>query len=170
MTLIGGGSSLIKIPIVIHLTMDPSSSLILGYNAPLPIVHCIILYCSLHKHKYFTPRLHLIVFPAGPFMGNKVWQKISSDWPRHLCDSISWSMSCWMVAKLIMQKQKLDLYSPQDVISSVIWQQLCTWQTRIFINFNWTLDVQLSSELILRTRIKHFCRWGHFAGEKIVLG
>ena len=48
MTLIGGGSSLIKIPIVIHLTMDPSSSLILGYNAPP--AHCALY--------------HFILFPT----------------------------------------------------------------------------------------------------------
>ena len=76
--LIRGGSVLIKIPIVIQPDNGAEFQPDTGTQYPrMPIVHCIILYCSQHKHKYFTPRLHLIVSlsqPAGPFMGYRVWQ------------------------------------------------------------------------------------------------
>lgn len=78
MALIRGGSVLIKIPIVIQPDNGAEFQPDTGTQYPrMPIVHCIILYCSQHKHKYFTPRLHLIVSLsqlAGPFMGYRVWQ------------------------------------------------------------------------------------------------
>lgn len=117
--LIRGGSVLIKIPIVIQPDNGAEFQPDTGTQYPrMPIVHCIILYCSQHKHKYFTPRLHLIVSlsqPAGPFMGYRVWQtnilwktatELNLLYIVHSHTTVTWWMNIWMVVKLSVPNKK----------------------------------------------------------------